>query len=405
MDETKMTIGVIFGGRTVEHDVSIITGLQVIQAIDRNRYDVEPIYISKTGEWYIGEALFDIRSFREYDIEMIGARRAAIPPDRGVQGIITPITSGLLQRSKTVHLDVVFPAIHGTHGEDGALQGLLELADIPYVGCGVSASALGMNKALAKQALRHHGVPVLDFVTVESVEWRSEPEQVEARITAGGLKYPLFAKPSNLGSSVGISQVLSEEELGEALEVVFAYDDLAILESAAQDVMEVNCAVMRSLKETWVSVCEQPISWQQFLTYEDKYMQRANLGMKGAERRIPAPISDALTHKVEETVKAAFRAIGGYGLARVDCFVNEKTGEVFVNELNTIPGSMTFYLWEPKGITPTQIVNRLIDIALEVHANKAKRIFSYEVGLLDKAAAGGVKLGLKGHAPVANATG
>jgi D-alanine-D-alanine ligase len=401
MDENKLTVGVIFGGRSVEHDVSIITGLQVIQAIDRTKYEVEPIYVSKSGEWYIGETLLDIRSFREQDIEMIGARRAAIPPDRGVQGIITPITSGLLQRTRNHHLDVVFPAIHGTHGEDGTLQGLLELADLPYVGCGVSAAALGMNKALAKQVLRHHGVPVLDFTTVTSSEWRADPERVKFRLAKVGIGYPLFAKPSNLGSSIGISQVTGPEKLSEALEIVFAYDDLAVLEKAAGEVIEVNCAVIRSLKEYWTSTCEQPVSWQEFLTYEDKYMRRANLGMKGAERRIPAPISDALTHKVEETAQAAFAAIGGYGLARVDSFVNEATGEVWVNELNTVPGSMSFYLWEPKGLTPTQIVDRLIEIALEVHANKQKRIFTYDAGLLDKAASQGIKLGVKGKsAPV-----
>lgn len=395
MSENKLTVGVIFGGRSVEHDVSIITGLQVVQALDRSKYDVEPIYVSKSGQWYIGEALLDMRSYKEYDIEMVGARRAAIPPDRGVQGLITPITSGLLQRTRNLHLDVVFPAIHGTHGEDGSLQGLLELADIPYVGCGVSASALGMNKALAKQALRHHGVPVLDFTTATSAEWRSNRGMILERIAAAGLRYPLFAKPSNLGSSVGISQVPSPEKLDEALEVVFAYDDLALIESAAQEVIEVNCAVIRSLTESWTSTCEQPVSWQEFLTYEDKYMRRPNQGMKGAERRIPAPIPEALTRKVEETVKAAFAAIGGYGLARVDSFVNPQTGEVWVNELNTVPGSLSFYLWEPQGFTPTHLVERLITIAMEVHANKQKRIFTYDAGLLDKAAAGGIKLGVK----------
>jgi D-alanine-D-alanine ligase len=239
-------------------------------------------------------------------------------------------------------------------------------------------------------------VPVLDFVTVTNAEWRGDPGRVASRLAQHGLRYPLFAKPSNLGSSVGISQVPSEDRLGDALEIVFAYDDLALIEATAKDVIEVNCAVMRSLTESWTSICEQPVSWQEFLTYEDKYMRKPSQGMKGAERRIPAPISPELIRKVEEIAQAAFAAIGGYGLARVDSFVNENTGEVWVNELNTVPGSMSFYLWEPKGYTPSQVVDRLIQIALEVHANKNKRIFTFDAGLLEKAAAGGIKLGVKG---------
>jgi D-alanine-D-alanine ligase len=397
----RLTIGVIFGGRSVEHDVSIITGLQVIAALDPDRYESVPIYVAKTGEWYTGDILLDIASFRGFHPRLL-VKRAAIPPDRGIHGLVVPLVSRWLQRSKEIHLDVAFPAIHGTHGEDGTLQGLLEMADIPYVGCGVSASAIGMNKLLTKKVLQYHGLPMLDFAAVASSDWQQDPDNAIARISEK-LSYPLFVKPCSLGSSIGISRAQSEMELREAVEVALAYDDVVIVESGARDSIEVNCAVLGSPKKLLVSVCEQPLPWQNFLTYEDKYMRgEASMGMAGAERQIPAPISESMTRQVQEMAKQAFEAIGGRGLARVDCFVNERTEQIFVNELNTMPGSFSSYLWQPVGLTPRQVIDKLIEIALETHAAKQQRIFSYDAGLIQKAELSGLKFGLKGPAPEAS---
>lgn len=394
----KLKVGVVFGGRSVEHEVSILTGLQIIHALDRNRYEAVPIYITKTGEWCTGDRLLSISSFHNFDLRSIGIGRAIIPPDRGVHGLIIPMTSGWLQRSEVLHLDVVFPAIHGTHGEDGTLQGLLEMADIPYVGCGVSASVIGMNKLLTKKVLKYHGLPVLDFIAVATGDWQRDPEKAISRITKD-FSYPLFVKPSSLGSSIGISRAQNELELREAIEVALAYDDMVLIEEAARDSIEVNCAVIGSSKETFVSACEQPIPWQKFMTYEDKYMRgEATLGMKGAERRIPAPISELMTQRVQETAKQAFQAIGGRGISRIDFFVNEQAEQIFVNEFNTMPGSLSFYLWQPVGLEPNQLTDKLIQIALETHAAKQQKIFSYDVGLIAKAAMSGFKFGLKGPA-------
>ena len=260
----KRKVGVIFGGRSVEHDVSIITGLQIIRALDRERYEVVPIYISKNGEWYTGNALTDIGSFLNFDPDVIGATRAAIPPDRGVGGLITPLTSGWLRSSKVIPLDVVFPCVHGTHGEDGTLQGLLEMADLPYVGCDVVSSAIGMNKVMTKKILRYHGLPILDFLIIGKYEWQLDSNQAIGRIS-DKFRYPLFVKPVALGSSIGISKAQNETELREALETALSFDDAAMIESAVENMIEVNCAVLGDLQELTASACEQPIPWQDFL--------------------------------------------------------------------------------------------------------------------------------------------
>ena len=348
----KRKVGVIFGGRSVEHDVSIITGLQIIRALDRERYEVVPIYISKNGEWYTGNALTDIGSFLNFDPDVIGATRAAIPPDRGVGGLITPLTSGWLRSSKVIPLDVVFPCVHGTHGEDGTLQGLLEMADLPYVGCDVVSSAIGMNKVMTKKILRYHGLPILDFLIIGKYEWQLDSNQAIARIS-DKFRYPLFVKPVALGSSIGISKAQNETELREALETALSFDDAAMIESAVENMIEVNCAVLGDSQELTASACEQPIPWQDFLSYEDKYMRgKAALGMKGAERKIPAPISETLRERIQKTAVQAFQAIGGCGIARIDFFVNQKNREGLCKRVKYY-ARLTFFLFMGADRTKT----------------------------------------------------
>jgi D-alanine-D-alanine ligase len=392
----KLNVGVVMGGRSVEHDVSILTGLQVTKALDPDRYEPVPIYITRSGEWCTGKALLDIYTYADFDLRLFGVKRAVIPPDRSIGGLIVPIESGVLRRTRVIHLDVVFPAMHGTHGEDGTLQGLLEMADIPYVGCGVAASAIGMSKLLTKRVLRESGLPVLSCRVINKWSWKEDPNKAVAE-AKGDMSYPLFVKPDSLGSSIGVTRVENDAQLNSAVEVAFAYDEVVILESAVRDSIEVNCAVIGSANEILASACEQPLSTSKFLTYEDKYMRgEAIQGMKGADRKIPAPISESMTSRIQETAKQALQAIGGVGFARVDFFVDEETGRILVNELNTMPGSISFYLWEPLGIGATQLVTRLIDIALDIHAKKQRKIFQYDLGLLERAATSGLKLGSKG---------
>jgi len=393
----KLKVGVVFGGRTVEHDVSVITGLQTVHFMDRTKYDPIPIYITRSGEWYHGDVLTRFQTYQLETVEYAGARSGAILPDRTLKGLLTPIKSGLLSRNTILELDVVVPAIHGAHGEDGTLQGLLEMADIPYTGSGVSASAIGMSKILTKKVMQYHNLPVLEFVQIQKLEWNKKPKRAFDLAKSAGITYPFFVKPDNLGSSIGISKVGNDDQFKQALDTAFAYDDVVLIENEALGCIEVNCSVIRSREDIITSVCEQPVHWEEFLTFDDKYMQgEATRGMEGAERKIPAPISDKLTKDVKELAKKAFIAIDGYGLSRIDFFVNTETEDIYINEINTTPGSFSFYLWQPAGLEPPQVIEKLIEIAIEVNLAKNKRILSFDSGLLEKAAREGVKFGTKG---------
>lgn len=389
----RLTVGVIFGGRTVEHDVSIVTGHQVMQVMDPARYDVVPIYIDREGVWLYGDPLRDINSFKDDKVgEMLGIKETVLSCSTAFRGLIVPPISGLVGRNALRRLDVVFPAIHGSHGEDGTIQGLCELVDLPYVGCGVAASAIAIDKALTKVVLAQHGIPVVEGLTVTRKAWIADREAVLDRIEAK-FAYPLFVKPATLGSSIGIARVGDRDALGNHLDIGANFDQRIVVEPAVEGAIEVNCAVLGNDEDVRPSVCEQPISWEEFLTYEEKYMREPG-GMKGAQRKIPAPISEALTGRIQQTAVEAFKAIGGRGTARVDFLVREEAGEFFVNEINTMPGSLAFYLWEAEGMTPRQLVDELIRLALEAHAQKRQTRYNYKTGLVAHAAAKGIK-GLK----------
>lgn len=390
-----MDIGVIFGGKSVEHEVSVLTGLQVIRALDRTKYNVVPIYISKSGEWFTGDNLLGVEAYKYADDGIIPAKSCSIPADSKVQGLVSPITSGIFQNNKSANLDVVIPAVHGTFGEDGTLQGLLELANIPYTGCDVAASSIGMNKSLTKKVLTYDDLPVVNAIEISRREWFLSPDEVTKKI-AGKFKLPFFVKPCNLGSSIGVKKILQIDELNDALSVVFSLDHTALIETSMDGFIEINCSVMGNEDDIQVSPCEQPKPWHEFLTYEDKYMRgESHLGMGGAQRILPAKISGSLTEKVQTIAKKVFFAIKASGLVRIDFFVNTETEDVFVNEINTTPGSFSFYLWQEAGMSQAQVIDNLIKIAIDVHSTKQKRIFSQNTGLLQKVALSGVKFGLK----------
>ncbi len=390
MQSSKQRVAVIYGSRSVEHEVSIITALQVMSALDRNKYEIIPVYISKDGVWYTGPELFtgsptaDIKTHDRLIKTGVPVGTVALPPDPRIGGLISPAVSGLMTRTRVIPVDVVVPVVHGTHGEDGTLQGLLELADIPYVGAGVVGSAVGMDKIVAKGVLREAGLKVVDYVWFTRQEWEGDPDGMVARVKEGpGL--PAFVKPANLGSSIGIGKATDEGELREAVNVAATYDRRILVERALEGVMEINCSVIGNHQPV-PSVCEQPVSWERFLTYDEKYMRSAEAGMKGAERRIPAPISDELTRKIQDMAVTAFRAANCRGIARVDFLLDPEDGTVYINELNTIPGSYSFYLWSATGIRPSELMDRLIGWAIEAHAEKRKTTYSYISGVLERAA-------------------
>jgi D-alanine-D-alanine ligase len=394
MSSMKKTVGVIFGSRSVEHDVSIVTAQQVMQALKPEKYDVMPIYITRDGRWLTGLGLRDLKTFQADDVaDMMGIKDTLISPSTVHHGAITPPVSGFFGRSQLRRLDVVFPVVHGSHGEDGTLQGLLELADLPYVGAGVMASAITRDKIMLKAFLSHGGFPVVKHVAFSRQDWVSNPDAVLERI-GRELAYPVFIKPASLGSSIGVARAKDADETRNYVNVAANFDRRIMVETAVQDAIEINCAVMGD-DDMKASVLEQPITWQEFLTYEEKYMRgEGAAGMKGAERKIPAPISEELTQRIQQMAIDAFKAVDGRGMARVDFLVREQAGEVFLNEINTIPGSMAFYLWQETGMSPPEVVDRLIDLAVEAHADKRKTVYNYKTGLLAHAAAKGLK-GLK----------
>jgi D-alanine-D-alanine ligase len=385
---------VCFGGRSVEHDVSIVTGHQVIRAFDPERYEIIPIYIDREGRWFTGDPLLELKNFQNEVVSLAGVQPVIISPAVQHHGLIlNPTPSGLFGKSHIKRLDVVFPAIHGSHGEDGTLQGLFELADIPYVGCGVLASAVANDKVIAKQVLRQHGIPVVDGVYFSRREWEQNPETLVERIKAQ-LAFPVFVKPVTLGSSIGVARVESEDMLHAHINVAANLDRRLMVESAVTNCIEINCAVLGDERNIQVSVLEQPVSLEPLLTFEEKYL-RGGDGMKSAERIVPAPISAELTERVQTLAMQTFRAVDGRGTARIDFLVRPEQNEVYVNELNTMPGSLAFYLWQDMGVSAREIVERLVEIAREAHAQKRRNTYNYQTSLIALTAARGVK-GLKG---------
>lgn len=390
----KHTVGVVFGSRSVEHDVSIVTAQQLMQVMRPEKYEVVPIYVTRDGHWLTGPGLRELKHFQADNLaELMGMKETLISPDPKHHGLIISPVSGLMARSQVKRLDVVFPALHGSHGEDGTLQGLLELADIPYVGAGVMASALVRDKIMLKSLLAHHGIPVVEHVGFTRHEWVSDPGAVLARIESE-VGYPAFIKPASLGSSIGVARANDADEARNYINIAANFDRRIIVEKAVQDAIEINCALLGN-EDVRASVLEQPITWQEFLTYEEKYMRgEGPAGMKGAERKIPAPISEDLTQRIQQMAIDAFKMVDGRGTARVDFLVREAAGEVFLNEINTLPGSMAFYLWQESGMSPQQVVDELIRLAFDAHAEKRKTVYNYKTGLLAHAAARGLK-GLK----------
>lgn len=392
---TGSRVGVVFGGRSVEHDVSIVTAHQVMAAAD-GRHDIVPIYITREGKWLTGAALNDLSVYRDKRWDEVG-ERGFIPPVAGYGGLLIP--GGRLKGTRKVPLDVVIPSIHGTFGEDGTLQGLLELAGIPYAGSSVGASALGMDKVAMKAVFASAGLPVVDDVLVRTSRLDIDADSIVAEVEHK-IEYPMFVKPSRLGSSVGIGKATDRATLLAALDVARRYDTRILVERAMEGCIEVNCSVLGGPGVApRASVCEQPLAAEEFLTFSDKYLRGGGgkggggngggadgskgSGMASLDRRIPAPISDALTKEVQVNALRAFRAIEAAGVARIDSFVDVDAGKTWVMEINTVPGSFAFYLWDAQGMSFTRLVDELIEIALAGYRERSELMFSFDSGMLE----------------------
>ena len=349
---TKLRIGVLFGGRSGEHEVSLLSAQSVLAAIDQDRYHIIPIGIDRAGRWFsAGDPLQTL---------MAG-------------GAAPPHAPRWPRPEDLADIDVILPVLHGTYGEDGAVQGLLELADIPYVGCGVLASALAMDKAASKMLFQAHGLPQTPWQVVQREGWEAYPQAELARVESA-LSYPMFTKPANLGSSVGIRRVADRTELRQGIEEAALYDRKIVIEQAVANAREIEVSVLGNDAPS-ASVPGEIAPSNEFYDYAAKYLD-------GASRElIPAPISAAQTRTVRELAIRAFRAIDGSGLARVDFLVDRESGEIFLNEINTIPGftSISMYpkLWEASGLPYPCLLDRLIELARERHAQTARNLRAY----------------------------
>lgn len=381
-------VGVVFGGRSVEHEVSVITGMQVMENIDKKKYEVVPIYITKDGKWLTGDCLLDFSNFKNNKLSE--AQEIFLSPNCGNYNIYpNPESIGFFGKKVLGSLDVVFPALHGTHGEDGSIQGLFELMDIPYAGCGVLASSVGMDKILMKDVYKANGIPIVNYYWFYRTNWKNNKDLVVKEVEEK-LKYPVFVKPANLGSSIGINIAKDQEGLIKAIEIAVNYDRKIIVEQAVENPREINCAVLGYDEELTTSFCEEPLGWEDVLTFEDKYVKsNAKGGKSSGERRIiPADIEEDLRLRIEDLAKQAFICIDAKGTARID-FLVDKDGDVFVNEINTIPGSFGFYLWEGKGYSFGELVDELIKIAILTHEDKKSNMYNFEANLFNRIQYGG----------------
>ena len=359
----KLRVGILFGGRSGEHEVSLTSASSVIAAMDPDKYEVVPIGITPKGRWLLGSSSEKLLSG-----VLAHGKPVTVTTEPGRQGLM-PLEANSTNPEK---LDVVFPVLHGTFGEDGTVQGLLELAGIPYVGAGVLGSAVGMDKDVSKRLFREAKLPVIPWVTLRRGEWRSHPEKFR-RLIEKKFRYPVFVKPANLGSSVGISKVHNRKELGPAVELAASYDTKVLVERAIRG-REIECSVLGNA-EPEASVPGEVIPVNEFYDYEAKY------GKEGSELIIPAKLSARKTKEVQQLSLRAFQAAECAGMARVDFLLERRTGKVFLNEINTIPGftpiSMYPKLWEASGLPYRRLVDRLIDLALERQQEKDHTRFDY----------------------------
>ena len=381
--ENKIKVAIAFGSRSVEHEVSIVTAMQVFENINHEKYDVIPVYIDKKGCWLVDKKLQKLENFRTLKL--------GVKAPEYVFGA-SPSVKALSPKSvfnffRSIKADIYFPVVHGTFGEEGTIQGLFEMADVPYVGSGVTGSAVGMDKIIQKSVFKDNGIPVVKYIWFLKNEWQDNKVKIIEKIEKT-LGYPVFVKPANLGSSVAINKAGGLKELENAIEIASNFDRRIIVEEGKGGIIEINCSVIGN-DELTASVCEQPVNDKQMLTYEDKYLRGGKTkGIVGLSRLIPAPISEELTKKIQETAKKAFWAIDAAGIARVDFMVRPDTEDFWITEINTLPGSLSFYLWEKSGLSFSNLLDKLIELGFERYKERGSLMFSYDSDLITKISSG-----------------
>lgn len=407
--DMKLKVAVIYGSRTCEHDVSIVSALQAMENLNKDEYEVVPVYIARDGQWYTGQLLRNIAFYSAFRPEMVTHVAPVMSDDgkltlmpvssiapHGFKGLVKVLMSNMNLGEETVEkCDVVLPVMHGMNGEDGTLQGMMELYNVPYTSSGVMGSALGMDKIAMKQFFKGCGLPVVDGMWFARSDWESNRSGVLARVESS-CQYPVYVKPANLGSSIGISRATDRDSLIKAIETAVEYDRRILVERGINKPVEINCSALRIKGEVRASLCEMPASWEEFLTFDDKYLRGSKSGkgqgMESLARKVPAPIGDELTRRIQQMTVEVYKAMDCKGVVRIDFMLDGE--ELYINEINMIPGSLAFYLWEPLGISFSDMLDCMIEDAFAAHAEKNRSVFSFDSSIL-KSVQGGLK-GAKG---------
>ncbi|MGN0577004.1 MAG: D-alanine--D-alanine ligase family protein [Ruminiclostridium sp.] len=392
----KIRVGVFFGGKSVEHEVSVISALQACRSLNTEKYDITPVYITKNGDFYTGENIGKIECYKNIPALLKESSRVIpVKESDGLHLLRYPLKK--FGNNLAAVIDVVLPVVHGTNVEDGVLQGYLQTLGVPYASCDVISSAVGMDKYVMKTVFADNGIPVLPCSVVNVKEYTKSAQTVFEKIESK-TTYPVIVKPLNLGSSVGIRKAKNREELESALEYAFTFSIKVLVENAITELKEINCSVLGDYESAEASECEEPLANDEILSYQDKYTggtKSGKSGMASLKRKIPADIDSETRETIRNMAVKAFQALGCSGVARIDFMIDMAKGNIYLNEINTIPGSLAFYLWEPIGVKYSELLDRMISLALKRERENKALNFSFDTNILETATFGGAK-GTKG---------
>lgn len=389
----KIKIGVFFGGNSVEHEVSIISGLQAVYAFQQEKYEIIPVYITKTNHMYVGEQIGKIEAYKDTKTLLKNSKEVIlVREDNKVNLLFYPIKK--FGNPIYNSIDVAFPVVHGTNVEDGTLQGYFKHLGVPFAGCDVLASAVGMDKYVMKTVLKDQGIPVLDCCHFDYKSYGRNPDEIMNKIEET-LEYPVIVKPSNLGSSVGIKIARDRDSLSEALEYSFQFAKNVLVEHAITSLREINCSVLGDYENAEASECEEPITSDEILSYEDKYLSGSkgsgSKGMSSTQRKLPAELTKDQRDTIRNLAVKTFQTLDCSGVARIDFMIDTSIDKIYVNEINTIPGSLAFYLWEPVGVKFADMLDRCVNLALKRDREGKEIVYSFDTNILSGVTLGGAK--------------
>lgn len=390
----KIKLGVFFGGKSVEHEVSIITALQTIENMNREKYYIVPIYIAKDNKMYCGDLMDDIKQYTNIE-NLLKVSTQVTLAQRDNKVVLLRTNKKFYENEVYDYIDIAFPIVHGTNVEDGTLQGYLKMFNLPYVGCDVTASAVGMDKYVSKILLKENEIPVLDCKCF----YKNEETEDIVKSVEESIEYPVIVKPINLGSSIGIVVAKNKEELEEAIEDAFTYARKILIEKAIKNLKEVNCSVLGDYEDCKASECEELDKTSDILSYEDKYISGgkktggAKQSMNAGVLKLPADISNELKEEIQMLAKKTFKVLGCNGVIRIDFLIDEDTNKVYVNEVNTIPGCLSFHLWRAAGKEYPELLDEMIELALKRNREESNMVFSFDTNVLEGYANGGLKGG------------